>query len=75
MNQTPDSCQDTKFKVINLEDGGLYRFRVIAVNAAGESEAANVKEPVRAQDRFGESPPLGDVLLAHCFNHSFEDEH
>ena len=60
--------------MINLEDGGLYRFRVIAVNAAGESEAADVTEPVRAQDRFGELPLLGDVLIAQCFNHSYEDE-
>ena len=55
VNQTPDSCQETKFKVINLEDGSLYRFRVTAVNAAGESEAAYVKEPVRALDRLGKS--------------------
>lgn len=54
MNQTPDSCQETKFKVINLEDGQLYRFRVMAVNAAGESDPANMKEPIRVQDRLGE---------------------
>lgn len=55
VNQTPDSCQETKFKVINLEDGSLYRFRVMAVNAAGESDPADLKEPIRAQDRLGES--------------------
>lgn len=55
VNQTPDSCQETKFKVINLDDGALYRFRVMAVNAAGESDPANVKEPVRVQDRLGKS--------------------
>lgn len=55
VNQTPDSCQETKFKVIDLADGALYRFRVMAVNAAGESDPANVKEPVRVQDRLGES--------------------
>lgn len=53
VNQTPDSCQETKFKVINLDDGALYRFRVMAVNAAGESDPANVKEPIRVQDRLG----------------------
>lgn len=53
VNQTPDSCQETTFKVINLEEEQLYRFRAKAVNAAGESEPANVPEPVRAQDRFG----------------------
>lgn len=55
VNQTPDSCQETKFKVINLEEGSLYRFRVVAVNAAGESDPANIREPIRAQDRLGES--------------------
>lgn len=53
VNQTPDSCQGTTFKVINLEDGALYRFRVKAVNVAGESDPAYVQEPVRAQDRLG----------------------
>lgn len=55
MNHTPDSCQETKFKVINLEEGALCTFRVMAVNAAGESEPAYLKEPVRVQDRLGES--------------------
>lgn len=55
MNHTPDSCQETKFKVINLEEGALCNFRVMAVNAAGESEPAYLKEPVRVQDRLGES--------------------
>lgn len=54
VNQTPDSCKETKFKVINLEDGVLYRFRVMAVNAAGESNPANLTEPIRVQDRLGE---------------------
>lgn len=55
MNHTPDSCQETKFKVINLEEGALCNFRVMAVNAAGESEPAYLKEPIRVQDRLGES--------------------
>lgn len=41
--------------MINLEDGALYRFRVMAVNAAGESDPANIMEPVRVQDRLGKS--------------------
>lgn len=61
VNQTPDSCQGTVFKVINLEDGALYRFRVKAVNAAGESEPAYVPEPVRAQDRLGNLCVFGYV--------------
>lgn len=63
VNQTPDSCQETKFKVINLEDGVLYRFRVKAVNAAGESEPAYVPEPVQAQDRLGNSCNLSYISL------------
>lgn len=53
VNQTPDSCQETNFKIINLDDGSLYRFRVKAVNAAGESDPGYVKDPVRAVDRLG----------------------
>lgn len=64
VNHTPDSCQETKFKVINLDDGALYRFRVMAVNAAGESDPTNLKEPIRAQDRLGASSP---VLLSCSF--------
>lgn len=55
VNHTPDSCQETKFKVIDLEEDALCNFRVMAVNAAGESEPAYLKEPVRVQDRLGES--------------------
>lgn len=62
VNHTPDSCQETKFKVINLDEGALYRFRVMAVNAAGESDPTNLKEPIRAQDRLG-APSAIVVLL------------
>lgn len=55
MNHTPDSCQETKFKVINLEEDALCNFRVVAVNAAGESDPTYLKEPIRVQDRLGES--------------------
>lgn len=55
VNQTPESCPETTFKVMGLIDGELYRFRIKAANAAGESEPANVPEPVRAQDRLGNS--------------------
>lgn len=58
VNQTPESCPETTFKIISLKDEMLYRFRVKAVNAAGESEPANVPEPVRAQDRLGLSEHL-----------------
>lgn len=37
-----------------LRDGQSYKFRVIAVNAAGESDPAHVPEPVLVKDRLGE---------------------
>lgn len=67
MNHTPDSCQETKFKVINLDEGALYRFRVMAVNAAGESDPANLKEPIRVQDRLGESSSQFHQTSDNCF--------
>lgn len=64
--------------MINLEDGALYRFRVIAVNAAGESDPANVKEPIRAQERLGkflfEFCPDSHMILSNivlCFKCAF----
>lgn len=66
VNHTPDSCQETRFKVINLEEGALYRFRVMAVNAAGESDPTNLKEPIRAQDRLGASSPQLSCLTFFC---------
>lgn len=53
VNQTPESCPETTFKIVSLKEGLLYRFRVKAVNAAGESDPANVPEPVRTEDRLG----------------------
>ncbi|KAJ8352204.1 hypothetical protein SKAU_G00236800 [Synaphobranchus kaupii] len=60
-NETPESCPETKLKVMSLADGELYRFRIMAVNAAGSSEPAYVKEPVKVQDRL--EPP---ELLLHA---------
>lgn len=52
-NETPESCPDTKFVVTKLPEGGEFEFRIMAVNAAGKSEPANVKEPVKVHDRLG----------------------
>lgn len=52
-NETPESCPDTKFVVPNLPEGGEFQFRIMAVNAAGKSEPAYVKEPVKVHDRLG----------------------
>lgn len=53
-NHTPESCPETNYKVTGLRDGQSYKFRVIAVNAAGESDPAHVPEPVLVKDRLGE---------------------
>lgn len=52
-NDTPESCPDTKFVVKNLPEGEELRFKIMAVNAAGKSDPAYVKEPVRVHDRLG----------------------
>lgn len=54
-NLTADSCPETKYKVTGLTEGLTYKFRVKAVNAAGESEPAYVPDPVEVKDRLGES--------------------
>lgn len=41
----------TKFVVANLNEGGLYRFRVTAVNAAGAGEPGLVSELIEVKDR------------------------
>lgn len=52
-NQTPDSCPDTNFKVSGVTEGDMYKFRILAVNQAGESDPAYVHDPVQAKDRLG----------------------
>lgn len=41
----------TKFVVPGLKEGGLYRFRVRAVNAAGVGEPGLVSELIEVKDR------------------------
>lgn len=53
-NETPEECPDTNFVVTNLIDGNEYRFRIKAVNAAGASEPAYVKQDIKVHDRLGE---------------------
>lgn len=61
-NHTPESCPETNYKVTGLQDGQSYKFRVIAVNVASESDPAHVPEPVLVKDRFGEC----NVLSCLC---------
>lgn len=44
----------TKFVVAGLKEGGLYRFRVRAVNAAGVGEPGFVAELIEVKDRTSE---------------------
>ena len=41
----------TKFVVSGLKEGGLYRFRVRAVNAAGVGDPGLVSELIELKDR------------------------
>lgn len=41
----------TKFVVAGLKEGGLYRFRVRAVNAAGVGDPGLVSELIEVKDR------------------------
>ncbi|NXR59904.1 TITIN protein, partial [Rhadina sibilatrix] len=56
-NLTADSCPETNYKVTGLTEGLTYKFRVKAVNAAGESDPAHVPDPVEVKDRL-EPPEL-----------------
>lgn len=49
----------TKFVVAGLKEGGLYRFRVRAVNAAGVGDPGLVSELIEVKDRTSESPIRG----------------
>ena len=53
------------FVITGLKTGGLYRFRVMAFNAAGNSEPGEVPEALEVKDRTGElsGPPQNYALL------------
>lgn len=51
----------TKFVVDGLKDGGLYRFRVRAVNAAGVGDPGLVTELIEVKDRTSRTDPLNQA--------------
>lgn len=51
----------TKFVVAGLKEGGLYLFRVRAVNAAGVGEPGLVSELVEVKDRTSKKESNGGV--------------
>ena len=52
-NETPETCPDINYVVTGLTDGQDYNFRIFTVNAAGNSEPAFVRQPVKVHDRLG----------------------
>lgn len=53
----------TKFVVAGLKEGGLYRFRVRAVNAAGAGEPGLVSELIEVKDRTSKSLECRQLLF------------
>ena len=54
----------TRFVITGLKTGGLYRFRVMAFNAAGNSEPGEVPEALEVKDRSSKLPgPLHNQAL------------
>lgn len=47
--------------VAGLKEGGLYRFRVRAVNAAGEGDPGLVSELIEVKDRTSECLTCGEM--------------
>lgn len=62
-NHAPDGCPDTKHRVVGLTEGETYKFRIMAVNSAGESEPAYVRDPVQVKDRLGEFIIIKEGIL------------
>ena len=57
----------TRFVITGLKTGGLYRFRVMAFNAAGNSEPGEVPEVLEVKDRTGELPRPPHYLITLLF--------
>ncbi len=59
---------DTTIGEQYIEEGGEYQFRVLAVNAAGESDASRASEPMVARPRFTK-PKISQIppsISVHC---------
>lgn len=52
----------TKFVVDGLKEGGLYRFRVRAVNAAGLGDPGLVSEMIEIKDRTSKCSTCSEML-------------
>lgn len=54
-NESPEQCPNLDYVVTGLNDGQEYVFRIFTVNAAGKSDPAYIKEPIKVHDRLGMS--------------------
>lgn len=54
----------TKFVVDGLKEGGLYSFRVRAVNAAGVGDPGLVSELIEVKDRTSECPTCSELKMS-----------
>lgn len=52
-NESPEQCPNLDFVVTGLNDGQEYVFRIFTVNAAGKSDPAYIREPIKVHDRLG----------------------
>lgn len=72
-NESPEQCPSLDYVVTGLSDGQEYVFRIFTVNAAGKSDPAYIKEPIKVHDRLGMCLIyfLGDSIrvnrLSQCF--------
>lgn len=62
------ACMDPCFTVTNLPEGGEFEFRVIAVNAAGQSEPSFATAPILIKDNGMPSYSRSSTLYSSVFN-------
>ncbi|TWW80211.1 Titin [Takifugu flavidus] len=63
-NESPEQCPNLDYVVTGLNDGQEYVFRIFTVNAAGKSDPAYIKEPIKVHDRLEEPELLLDANMA-----------
>lgn len=71
MQAKDKEIRGTKFVIAGLKEGGFYRFRVRAINAAGIGEPGDVTEVIEIKDRIG-IVRLQSLLLFSFLRRSLE---
>jgi titin len=64
------ACKKTSYRVQNLIEHATYSFRVIAVNAIGESQPSKVTEKVVCKDAVDTPPQPGEIVVDHVGKNS-----